>query len=98
MELSVWGIQVFTMAVIPLSFQYVFVDGLTALGCCRVSLSLSLFRKGSFVVFTFLLPMLYSAKNTFYAEPLADIISSTVTTVVFFLVINKYLAKREAQT
>lgn len=98
MELSVWGIQVFTMAVIPLSFQYVFVDGLTALGCCRVSLSLSLFRKGSFVVFTFLLPTLFSAKNTFYAEPLADIISSTVTTVVFFLVINKYLAKREAQT
>ncbi len=95
-ELSVWSIQVFTLAVIPLSFQYVFVDGLTALGCCRVSLSLSLFRKGSFVLFTLVLPLFYSAKYTFYAEPLADIIASTVSTVVFLLVINRYLARREA--
>lgn len=96
MELAVWGIKTFTMAVIPLSCQYVFVDGLTALGCCKVSLSLSLFRKGSFVIFTLLLPVLFTAKHTFYAEPLADIIASTVSTIVFLLVINKYLAKRES--
>lgn len=97
-ELSIWGIQVFTMAVIPLSFQYVFVDGLTALGCCKASLSLSLFRKGSFVVYTLLIPLFFGAKYTFYAEPLADIISSTVTTIVYLLIINKYLRKRELAT
>lgn len=96
MDLAVWGIKTFTMAVIPLSCQYVFVDGLTALGCCKVSLSLSLFRKGSFVIFTLLLPVLFTAKHTFYAEPLADIIASAVSTIVFLLVINKYLAKRES--
>ena len=94
-ELSVWGIQVFTLAVIPLSFQYVLVDGLTALGCCRVSLTLSLFRKGSFVAYTLLLPTLFAAKYTFYAEPLADIICSTVSTIVYLLIINRHLRRRE---
>ena len=32
MQFSIWGIRVFTMMIIPLSFQYVFVDGLTAPG------------------------------------------------------------------
>ena len=45
-ELAVWGIQVFTMMIIPLSFQYVFVDALTALGMTKISLSLSLLPRG----------------------------------------------------
>ena len=39
-ELAVWGIRAFTLMIVPLSFQYVIVDGLTALGmtrCCRCS-------------------------------------------------------------
>lgn len=94
-KLSVWGIQVFTLAVIPLSFQYVLVDGLTALGCCKVSLSLSLFRKLSFVAFTLLIPMFFAPRYTFFAEPMADLICSIVTTIVYFSIINKYLHKRE---
>lgn len=90
LSLSVWGIQTFTMAVIPLSFQYVLVDGLTALGCCKASLSLSLFRKSSFVAFTFLLPVFFSARYTFYAEPLADIISSVITTVTYLLLMKGF--------
>lgn len=94
-QLAVWGIQVFTLAVIPLSFQYVFVDGLTALGCCKTALALSLFRKSSFVIFTLVLPVIFTARHTFYAEPLADLISSILSTTVFLLVINRYLHKRE---
>lgn len=90
LSLSVWGIQTFTMAVIPLSFQYVLVDGLTALGCCKASLSLSLFRKSSFVAFTLLLPVLFTARYTFYAEPLADIISSIITTVTYLLLMKRF--------
>lgn len=93
LSLSVWGIRTFTMAVIPLSFQYVLVDGLTALGCCRASLSLSLFRKSSFVAFTLLLPVLFTARHTFYAEPLADIISSVVTTVTYLLLMKGFFRK-----
>ena len=39
-DLSVWAIKVFTFGVIPLAFQYAFVDGLTALGIVKISVSL----------------------------------------------------------
>src|SRR5699024_279205 len=55
-ELAVWGIQVFTMMIIPLSFQYVFVDALTALGMTKVSLGLSLLRKSLYLGATCVLP------------------------------------------
>ena len=44
-ELSVWGIKVFTLMVVPLSLQYVFVDALTALGMTKLSLGMSVVRK-----------------------------------------------------
>ena len=97
-ELSIWGIKVFTLAIIPLSFQYIFVDGLTALGCTKISLYLSMFRKVCYVLFTLFIPLFLPAKNVFYAQPLADIISSVQSIVIFLIVLNPYLKKREAQT
>lgn len=88
--LSVWGIKVFTLAVVPLSFQYILVDSLTALGATHVSLPLSLFRKGSYLAATMLLPLLYTAKAAFYAEPLADLTASIVTTCVFLFFFPKW--------
>ncbi len=96
-ELSVWGIKVFTLAIIPLSFQYIFVDGLTALGCTKLSLYLSLFRKSCYIFFTIIIPIFFSAKNIFYAEPLADLISSVQSTIIFLLVLNPYLKKQETR-
>ena len=90
-ELAVWGIRVFTMMIIPLSFQYVFVDSLTALGMTGKSLSLSLFRKTLYFASTCVLPMLFTANAVFYAEPIADGVSSVLSTVVFFFVYRKYL-------
>lgn len=68
-ELSVWGIRAFTMMIIPLSFQYVFVDSLTALGMTSLSLFLSLFRKTTYFAATCLLPLAFTAASAFYAEP-----------------------------
>lgn len=90
-ELAVWGIRVFTMMIIPLSFQYVFVDSLTALGMTGKSLALSLFRKVLYFLSTCALPVFLTARASFYAEPVADGIASAVSTVVFFLVWKKYL-------
>lgn len=95
-RLSIWGIQTVTMAVIPLSFQYVFVDGLTALGRTKTALSLSMFRKSIYCLFTVIFPMLFLTKGTFYAEPVADVISACVSTAVFFMVFEKHLAARES--
>lgn len=90
-ELAVWGIRAFTLMIIPLSFQYVIVDGLTALGMTRTSLSLSLFRKSLYFGATCILPLFFTAQSAFYAEPVADGIAAGVSCIVFLFIYRKYL-------
>lgn len=93
-QLCIWGIQVFTMMIIPLSFQYVFVDGFTALGRSKTALFLSVFRKGDYMMFTIVLPIFFGARAAFYAQPLADGISAVMSSIAFLLVFRKHLEKR----
>ena len=94
LELCTWGIGVFTLMIIPLSFQYVFVDGFTALGRSKTALFLSLSRKGNYMLFTILLPIFFGARSAFYAQPIADGIAAFMATVGFLLIFNKHLEKR----
>lgn len=94
LELCTWGIGVFTLMIIPLSFQYVFVDGFTALGRSKTALFLSLSRKGNYMLFTILLPIFFGARSAFYAQPIADGITAVMATVGFLLIFNKHLEKR----
>ncbi len=94
-EFSSWAIQTYTLMIIPLGFQYVFVDGLTALERTKTALFLSVFRKSLYVAGTLILPLLFTAEAAFYAEPLADGISALVSTCVFGLIINRHLLRRE---
>ena len=91
---SVWVIRTYTLMIIPLSFQYVFVDGLTALECPKTGLALSVTRKSLFVISASVLPSFFGAKAAFFAEPVADGISSVLSTIVFLLLINRHLDKR----
>lgn len=95
-KLSIWGIKTITLAIIPLSFQYALIDGLTALGRTKTALCLSMFRKSIFALFTVVFPIYFTAKGTFFAEPVADVISACVTTTVFLLVFERHLAARES--
>lgn len=95
MELAIWGIKVFTLAIIPLSFQYALVDCLTALGCIKISLCLSMLRKSLYVIFMIIIPMFFAAKNAFYAEPLADLTGGIVSTTAFLILFNKVIQKRK---
>ena len=88
---SIRAIHIVTLMIIPLGFQYVFVDGLTAMAKTKEALMLSVFRKGLYAAGCVVLPMLFTAEAAFYTEPLADIVSATVTTTVYLLVINKHL-------
>lgn len=97
LQLCTWGIGVFTLMIIPLSFQYVFVDGFTALGRSKTALVLSLWRKGDYMLFTIVLPIFFGAKSAFYAQPLADGIGAVMPTIAFLLIFRKHLEKREAQ-
>ena len=90
-KLAVWGIKVFTLMIVPLSFQYVIVDGLTALGMTKISLSLSLLRKGIYFGATCILPLLFVAQSAFYAEPVCDGIAACLSCTVFFFTYRKYL-------
>ncbi|WP_102049470.1 MATE family efflux transporter [Pygmaiobacter massiliensis] len=93
--LAVWGIRVFTLAIVPLSLQYTFVDGLTALGCTRVSLFLSLSRKTIFLLCVILLPPFFSARAAFYAEPICDIIGAINSSILFLITFRPHLVRRE---
>ena len=93
-DLCIWGIHVFTLMIIPLSFQYVFVDGFTALGRSRTALFLSVFRKSDYILFTIVLPIFWGARSAFYAQPLADGISAVMSSVAFLLIFRKHLEKR----
>ncbi len=94
---SVWGIRIFMIGVIPLSFQYAFVDGLKALGQPQYAIVLSLTRK--LVVYLgciLVLPVFWGAQAVFYAEPAADICAAILSSAVFLIVFPKILKKREA--
>ena len=97
LQLCTWGISIFTLMIIPLSFQYVFVDGFTALGRSKTALVLSLWRKGDYMLFTMILPVFFGARSAFYAQPLADGIGAVMSTIAFLLIFKKHLEKREAQ-
>lgn len=94
-DLAVWGIRVYTLGVVPMSFQYVLVDGLTALGRTKTALCLSLFRKTGYVVLTLILPAVLTAKAAFYAEPVMDVSAALVSTATYLLVIGRHLRQRE---
>ena len=80
---------------IILSFQYAFVDGLTALGKANIGIYLSLNRKITNILLILILPRFVGGEGVFYAESVADVWSSLTTLVVFLLIINKILKKNE---
>ena len=92
-EISAWGIKVFTLAIVPLAFQYVLVDSLTALGKIKTALYLSASRKISFLFFTFLFPAVSVAKNAFFAEPTADLLGAIQSVIIFTMVFKPHMKK-----
>lgn len=94
-EKSIWGIRVFMIGVIPLSFQYAFVDCFTALGQPKYAITLSLIRKvvfflGAIIAF----PLIWDVSAAFYAEPFADIAAAIVTSISFLIIFPKVIRRR----
>lgn len=92
---AVWGIRVFMIGIIPLAFQYSFVDGMTALGQPQFAIVLSLTRKVVlYAGATLLLPQFFGVKAVFYAEPIADVGGALLSTTVFLIFFPRILKKR----
>ena len=94
-EMSIQSIKIFTLAIIPLGAQYVFVDGMTGMGIAKVAISLSIFRKTVYMALMFLIPAVFGITKVFYAEPVTDVVSVIVSTVVYMALIGKILHQRE---
>ena len=77
-----------------LSFQYCFVDGLTALGRAKEAVTLSLIRKTLTIVLTLVLPFAIGVIGCFYAELISDLIASSITLISFIIIFKKILNHR----
>ena len=95
---SVRYIKVFTAMIVPLAVQYPLVDETTALGKVKLALFCSAFRKFVFLTGLILLPALLTADAAFFSEPVADVVSATMTSCLFFHFFPKILKEREKIT
>lgn len=93
-EITQKMIRIFMSGIILLSFQYCFVDGLTALGRAKEAVTLSLIRKILTIGLTFLLPLWIGIEGCFVAELVSDIVSSTITLCTFVIIFKIILARR----
>lgn len=94
MSRTVKYIRIFTAMIIPLAVQYTLVDEMTALGQVWLALFCSAFRKSTLVAGLLLLPALISAEATFFAEPVSDLMSATVSSVLFLHIFSRVMKKR----
>lgn len=92
-EKAVWAIRVCTIFLLPLGIQYEIVDGFTAIGEVKFALPLSSWRKFTYFVTLFTLPIFFGAQAAFYAEPVSDILGPLVSIIVYLPMMKRVLKK-----
>lgn len=95
-DLSVWAIRVYTLGLIPLSLQYVVVDGYMGMGVAHIAISLSLFRKAAYLTGVIVLPMLFGVTAIFYTEAISDFAGAVLSAFVYAFTIKRILKRRES--
>lgn len=93
-KIAYWGIRASLWGIIPVSFQYCFVDAFTAVGRIKTAFGLSMFRKAIYVCSACVLPIYFGAKSAFYAQSVADCIGAVTSITVFTLLFAKHLERR----
>ena len=85
---------IYECMIIPLSLQYVNVDMMTALGQVQISLPLSLTRKFTSFLSSIILPIFFGAAAAFFSEPISNIVSSILGTIIMRTHLKPILEKR----
>lgn len=96
-ETAVWATRIFLFGVFAFGVQTSFQQSFIALGQAKSSLLLALLRKIVLLIpLIYLLPLFFENKlfGVFVAEPIADILAATVTTVTFLVWVRKNLSKK----
>ena len=88
------ALRIYTLFIIPLGFQYEFVDGMTALGQVKISLFLSFFRKGVYFISLFILPLLFEPIYIFLAESISDLLAPIMSYIVVKHNFDKIMERR----
>ena len=94
LTLSVKYMIIFESMIIPLSFQYINVDMMTALGQVQISLPLSLTRKITSFIASIVLPVFFGAPAAFLSEPIATFIAFAIGTIVVHRQLGRILDRR----
>lgn len=89
--MTVKSIRIYSLMIIPLAAQYTIVDGFTGMGISKMAISLSMFRKMLYFAGVFLIPVLFDITDVFYTEPVSDLISAIVSTIAYFMTIDKII-------
>lgn len=92
-----YAIRIYTLGIIPLSLQYVIVDGFTGMGVVRAALPLSFWRKFLYFSSLFVLPSIWGAQAVFITGPISDFGGTFVSVAVYALIIKKILGHQTPQ-
>lgn len=92
-DLASKAIRLYLIGLLLLPFQWACVDSLVGLGKANIAVVLSLFRKGLIFVLTMIIPLFAPTVYTFLGEGIGDIVASTLSATVFFMVFDKILKK-----
>jgi len=93
-DMSVKAIRISTLMIVPLAFQYTFVDGFTGMGIAGAAISLSFFRKALFFLVVLTLPAAIGAEGVFWTEPIIDLMAAAVSTTFYLTYSGRILKKR----
>lgn len=91
--MSAKAIRISTLMIVPLAFQYTFVDGFTGMGIAGVALTLSFFRKALFFLVVLILPRWFGAEAVFWTEPVIDLTAAAVSTAFYLTYSGRILKK-----
>ncbi|MBE6894303.1 MAG: MATE family efflux transporter [Ruminococcaceae bacterium] len=94
-DMAVWGIKAYTLGLIPLALHYEATDGLTALGKAHISVCMSAFRKGTFVLLVCLIPLFMPPQYTFVAQSVGDGVCGIINTVICIFILKHILNTME---
>ncbi len=99
-ETAVWATRIFMFGTFAFGAQMSFQQSFLALGQAKSSLLLALLRKIVLLIpLIYLLPLFFENKlfGVFVAEPIADILAATVTTISFLFWAKKNLKNPEPE-
>ena len=100
MDTAVWAARIFLFGCFAFGAQTGFQQSFLALGQAKASLLLALLRKIVLLIpLIYILPLFFGDKlfGVFVAEPIADILAASTTTVTFLLWARKNLSGKKAR-